>query len=128
MYSQTTHRILVGWLVLALLSAQGLRICMHAYGDPVHAAEHAHDAAATHLESAFSVLDDHGEAVSDTHISLIGVPKNITVEPLFAALFTTLLFILLTQRRTVWLVQPRDCVFRPPHGHYLSPPLRAPPR
>ena len=127
MFTHTTHRILIGCLILALLFAQGLRVCIHAYDAP-HAVEHAHDAAATHIESSFSVLDDHGEAMSDSHITLIGILKNLTAEPLFAALFVSLLFILLTQQGTVWLTQPRDRVFRPPHGHYFSPPLRAPPR
>lgn len=127
MSTQTTHRILIGWLILALLLAQGLRVCIHAYGAP-HVAEHAHDVAATHLESAFSMLDDHGEAMSDTHITLIGILKNLTAEPLFVALFITLLFVLLRQQPAAWFAQPRDRVFRPPHGHYFSPPLRAPPR
>ena len=127
MSTQTTHRILIGWLILALLLAQGLRVCIHAYGAP-HAADHTHDVAATHLESAFSMLDDHGEAMSDTHITLIGILKNLTAEPLFVALFITLLFVLLRQQPAAWFAQPRDRVFRPPHGHYFSPPLRAPPR
>ena len=127
MSAQTIHRILISWLILALLFAQGLRVCIHTYGEP-HVAAQVHNAAATHLESTFSMLDDHGGAMSDTHITLIGILKSLTAEPLYAALFITLLFILLTQQRTVWLVQPRDQVFRPPHGHYFSPPLRAPPR
>ena len=123
----TARRTLIAWLIFALLLAQGLRVCMHDYGAP-HVAEHAHDVAATHLESTFSVLDDHGESISDTHITLTGILKQITDKPLFAALFIVLLFILLVQQRTVWLAQLRDRVFRPPLGRYFSPPLRAPPR
>ena len=126
MFAQTTHRILIAWLILALLLAQGMRVCIHAYGAP-HIAEHAHEVSATHLESTFSVLDDHGEAMSDKHISLIGLLKHLSPEPLIALLFVTLLLVLLRQT-VVWLAQPRNRVFRPPHGHYFSPPLRAPPR
>ena len=126
MFAQTTHRILIAWLILALLLAQGMRVCIHAYGAP-HSAEHAHEVSATHLESTFSVLDDHGEAMSDKHISLIGLLKHLSPEPLIALLFVTLLLVLLRQT-VVWLAQPRNRVFRPPHGHYFSPPLRAPPR
>ena len=132
MFAQTTHRILIGWLILALLFAQGLHVYMHDYGAS-HAAAHAneaahgHMAATTHLESSFSMLDDHGETMSDTHVSLIGLLKHLSPEPLVALFFITLLLVLLRQT-VVWLAQPRDRVFRPPHGHYFSPPLRAPPR
>lgn len=126
MPAQITHRILIGWLILALLLAQGLRVCIHAYGAP-HAEDHAHDVAVTHLESSFSVFDGHGEAVTDTHISLVGILKYISSEPLMAALPITLLLSLLWQG-AVWLAFPFSHVFRPPRGHYFSPPLRAPPR
>ena len=132
MFTHSTHRILIGWLILALLFAQGLRVCMHDYGAS-HAAAHANDAAhnhaavATHLESTFSTLDERGEAMADTHVSLIGLLKQLSSEPLVALFFITLLLVLLRQT-TVWRVQPRERVFRPPHGHYFSPPLRAPPR
>ena len=132
MFTHTTHRILIGWLILALLFAQGLRVCMHDYAAShalahANAAAHDHAEVATHLESSFSLLDDHGEAMSDTHVSLIGLLKQLSSEPLVALFFITLLLVLLRQT-VVWLAQPRDRVFRPPHGHYFSPPLRAPPR
>ena len=122
----TRFRLILYLLLPILLLAQGLRVCIHAYDAP-HAAEHAHDVAATHIESSFSVLDGHGEAMTDTHITLIGILKNLTAEPLAALFFITLLLVLLRQT-LAWLVQPRDRIFRPPHGHYFSPPLRAPPR
>lgn len=127
MSAQTIHRILIGWLILALLLAQGLRVCIHAYDAP-HTTEHSHDAAATHLESSFSMLNDHGEEMSDTHISVIGILKILTSESLLAVLFITVLFILLIQQCVVRLGQPLDNFFRPPSGQYFSPPLRAPPR
>ena len=127
MIAQTTHRILIGGLILSLLLAQGLRVCIHAYGNLTHVATHAYDASATHLESTLSMLDGHDEASSDVHVPLIGVLKDLAAEPLIAALFITLLFVLLWQG-AVWLARPRDRVFRPPYGHYFSPPLRAPPR
>ena len=126
MATQTTHRILIGWLILALLLAQGLRVCIHAYDAP-HSAEHAHDVAATHVESLFSVLDSHDEEMSDTHITLFGILKHLSAQPLVAVLFIALL-ILLLPRGMGWFIKTRDRVFRPPHGHYFSPPLRAPPR
>ena len=117
---------------MALLFAQGLRVSMHDYAAShalAHAnvAAHDHAAVTTHLESSFSMLHDHGEAMSDTHVSLIGLLKHLSSEPLVALFFITLLLVLLRQT-IVWLAQPRDRVFRPPHGHYFSPPLRAPPR
>ncbi len=127
MFTKTTHRILIGWLILALLLAQGMRVCIHAYGAP-HIADHAHEVSATHLESAFSMLDDHGEAVSDTHISLIGMLKHLSAQPLIAVVLLLTLILVLLRTGVLRLTQPRDPVFRPPHGHYFSPPLRAPPR
>ena len=127
MFTKTTHRILIGWLILALLLAQGMRVCIHAYGAP-HIADHAHEVSATHLESAFSMLDDHGEAVSDTHISLIGMLKHLSAQPLIAVVLMLTLILVLLRTGVLRLVQPRDQAFRPPHGHYFSPPLRAPPR
>ena len=127
MFTKITLRILIAWLFLALLFAQGLRVCIHAYDAP-HVAAHDHEVSAAHLESTFSMGDGHGEEMSDTHISLIGILKHLSAQPLITALFISLLFILLTQPGVVWLVQLRDLVFRPPHGHYFSPPLRAPPR
>ena len=127
MFTKTTHRILIGWLILALLLAQGMRVCIHAYGAP-HIADHAHEVSATHLESAFSMLDDHGEAVSDTHITLIGILKHLLAQPLIAVVLLLTLILVLLQTGILRLAQPRVQVFRPPHGHYFSPPLRAPPR
>ena len=126
MFAHTTHRILIGWLILALLLAQGMRVCIHAYGAP-HIADHAHEVSAPHLESAFSMLDGHGEAVSDTHISLIGMLKHLSAQPLIAVVLLLTLILVLLQTGVLLLAQPRDQVFRPPHGHYFSPPLRAPP-
>lgn len=127
MSAQNTRRTLIAWVILALILTQGLRLCIHAYDAP-HVATHAHDAAAPHIESDLSFLDDHDEAMSDTHITLIGILKHIFSEPLIAALFMVLLFGQLTQQSARWRARPRDRVFRPPHGHYFSPPLRAPPR
>jgi hypothetical protein len=128
MPTHTSRCTLIAGLILALLFAQGLRVCIHAYGNLTHVAAHAHDVAATHLESTLSLLDGHDESTSDVHVPLIGVLKHLSAEPLIAALFITLLLVLLPQQRAVWFAQPRDRVFRPPHGHYFSPPLRAPPR
>ena len=128
MYAQTARRTLIAWLILALLLAQGLRVCIHAYGNLTHVTAHAHDASAAHLESTLGMLDGHDESSSDVHVPLTGVLKHLASEPLIAALFITLLFVLLPQQSTVWHARPRDRVFRPPHGHYFSPPLRAPPR
>jgi len=126
MSAQTARRTLIAWLILALLLAQGLRVCIHAYGEP-HIAAHAHDAAATHLESTFSMLDNQDTAMSDAHVTLLWILKHLSSEPLIAALFITLLFVLLRQG-AVWFAQPRNRIFYPPHGHFFSPPLRAPPR
>ena len=130
MTSQNIRRSLVAWLILALLLAQGLRVCIHAYGNLTHvtAHAHAHDASAAHLESTFAMLDGHDESLSDVHVPLTGVLKHLATEPLIAALFITLLFVLLPQLSVAWRTRPHDRVFRPPLGHYLSPPLRAPPR
>ena len=127
MFRPTLRRTLIAWLILAMLLAQGLRVCMHAYGDSAHTAGHAHDAAATHLESTLSTLDSHDEALSDSHVTLLGILKHLSTEPLFTVLFITLLFVLL-QPRTVWFAHPPNRNFHLSHGHFFSPPLRAPPR
>ena len=127
MFTKTTHRILIGWLILALLLAQGMRVCIHAYGAP-HIADHVHEVSATHLESTFSVLGNHEEEMSDTHITLIGILKHLLAQPLIAVVLLLTLILVLLQTGILRLAQPRVQVFRPPHGHYFSPPLRAPPR
>lgn len=128
MFTKTTHRIVIGWLILALLFAQGLRLCLHDHNAP-HMAAHEHEASAAHLESTLSVLDGHGEAMTDTHVSLVGILKDLAAEPLVAVVFVMLLlFILPLQQPVVRIKLPLHRIFHLPRGHYCSPPLRAPPR
>jgi hypothetical protein len=116
---------LVPWLVLLLLLAQGLRLCV--------AAETAHGHgthAAVHLESL--ITSAAGQHESDSHdgdldLPLSAVLKAFQANPLFCALFVFVLIVSLPHR-TGPGVRPETLSFRPPRGHRLAPPLRAPPR
>lgn len=127
MSSTTATRTLLALLILALLLAQGMRVCMHAYGDPDHVATHAHDVSSTHIESTLDIFDGHDEALSDTHVTLVWMLKHLAAEPLMVALLIALLFILKPQATTLWRTSLRKRIFPSSYGHYFSPPLRAPP-
>jgi len=116
---------LVPWLVLLLLLAQGLRLCV-----PSETA-HGHDAHVTvHLESLITSAADRHESDSDDgnlDLPLSAVLKAFQANPLFLALFVFIL-ILTFPHSTGRGVRPQALSFRPPRGHRLTPPLRAPPR
>ena len=126
MNAKYMRRSLIAWLILALLVAQGMRVCLHDFSVH-HAASDVHESAAMHLESTLSMFGNHDEEISDVHITFDGILKHASLAPLFALLFVTLLLVL-CRPNVARLEQPRDRVFTPPLGHYFSPPLRAPPR
>ena len=126
MFAHPTRLALIVWLILALLLAQGLRVCIHGYGNLTHAAEYSHESTATHFEGTLNMMDGHDGSSSDVHVPLFGMFKVVAVDPLVAVLFVVLALVLVRQG-TVWIARARTLDFRPPHGHYFSPPLRAPP-
>ena len=123
--SSSLRAALVPWLVLLLLLAQGLRLCV-----PAETA-HGHDAHMTvHLESLITSAADQHESDShdgDLDLPLSAVLKAFQANPLFCALFVFVL-VLSLPHRTGPAVRPEALSFRPPRGHRLTPPLRAPPR
>lgn len=123
--SSSLRTALVPWLVLLLLLAQGLRLCI-----PAETA-HGHDAQLTvHLESLITSVADQHESNShdgDQEMPLSAVLKAFQANPLFFALFVFVL-VLSFPHRTGRNVRPEALSFRPPRGHRLAPPLRAPPR
>jgi len=123
--SSSLRAALVPWLVLLLLLAQGLRLCV-----PAETAQGHDTHAAVHLESVISSAADQHESDShdgDLELPLSAVLKAFQANPLFCALFVFVLLVSLLHR-TGPGVRPETLSFRPPRGHRLTPPLRAPPR
>lgn len=124
--SSSLRTVLVPWLVLLLLLAQGLRLCI-----PAETA-HGHDAhAAVHLESVItSAADRHetGTHDGDLDLPLSAVLKAFQANPFFYVLFIFVLLVSLPHRTGSSVRPGHAFLFRPPRGHCLSPPLRAPPR
>lgn len=127
MFSRTTRRTFTWWLILALLFAQGLRVCLHVYDDSAHQ-PYPDAVASSHLESTFSQFGDNDPTTVDTHIPLLGLLKNFAAAPLVALVTAVLLIVLLTPERVVRLAWLHDNVPRPRFDHRFTPPLRAPPR
>ena len=123
--SSSLRTALVPWLVLLLLLAQGLRLCVPAE------TTHGHDThVAVHLESLITSAADQHESDShdgDLDLPLSAVLKAFQANPLLFALF---IFVVLFTfpHLTGSGLRPEVLSFRPPRGHRLTPPLRAPPR
>ena len=127
MSTQTTHRILIGWLILALLLAQGLRVCIHTY-DPSNHPASLGNLSSIHLESIF---DDQEPVVATANmqdVPVFSLLKVFFADPITAIASLVFLVALLMLPYVVRLVRPHDPVLKPPSGYYLTPPLRAPPR
>lgn len=121
---------LVPWVILLLLLAQGLRLCIPAEAAPEHAPNGHGQRAIAHLESVITSAADQHE--SQSHDGDLDVPLSVLLKvfqnnPFCLALFVFALFVLPAPRirSGAW---PEALVFRPPRGHRLGPPLRAPPR
>ena len=120
-------RLVVFLLLPMLLLAQGMGICLHDSDNSAHVIDNQH-ITPLHLESTLSGLNDHEEAPGDVDVPFSALIKLCVVALAFA-LVTTLVFFLL-------VLPQRDHRFPPGHSrpfyfsllHYLSPPLRAPPR
>lgn len=118
------RRGLTLWLVLAILFAQGLRLCLHA----LHAADevHAH-AAAIHLESNIASPLDSDDDANDSHVPLgLALIKQLTDSTAFAALLAVMLLPFSPTAKTRFAVS-RDAIPVPAVDRRLRPPLRAPP-
>ena len=117
------HRRLVPGLVLALVLAQGLRLCVPATAE--------HKVHAVHVESVLTVVADQHETNSagDVDVPLDLLAKTANAGPAFAALlvFAAVLFLPLPPPG---VPRPRAATVAccPPRGHGFLPPPRAPPR
>lgn len=123
-FRQTARLAWVGLTVLALLGAQGLRVCIHgadgidAFADP---------APAMSVESVLAPGDD-GPSSSTQDVSLFAILDASTASLPFLV-FPAVLLLLLPWRSSRRLSLAPE--FRPRAGrsyYLLRPPLRAPPR
>ena len=114
-------------LLPVLLLAQGVRVCLHDFDNPAHGVEHQHSTP-LHLESTFSSLNDHEEAPGDVDVPLSALIK-LYVAALAFAIVTASAFLLPTSPlHGLRFSSGGSLPFYFPVLHYLSPPLRAPPR
>ena len=120
-------KVVLFWLIPALLLSLGLRVCLHAYDDPTHAA-HATDVSPIHIESTLSALGDHDENASDIDAPFAAVLKNLTAKPMLGALIVALLSLLLPAYQPDRFLYPRGNPSRLYRYFHFSPPSRAPPR
>jgi hypothetical protein len=119
------QRVLLGPLLLvAILFAQGLRLCLHA--PPDAAADHVHTTA-LHIESDLIVGDDMDNAPGDRHVPMdVAFVKKIADACLWAALFAASVLFLLPRVVNRPLAVPVSVL--PYAGTtWWRPPLRAPP-
>ncbi|MBI5612981.1 MAG: hypothetical protein HY942_07945 [Gammaproteobacteria bacterium] len=121
MLVRTARYTLVWSLILAMLFAQGLRMCIPAVNDGHHGP--------IHLESLLTATADQHESDSDTDtdLALAGILKIFSLSLAFCAL---LVFIALPAApyRIGLLLTSDEVRFHPPPRIGFSPPLRAPPR
>lgn len=125
--SRSLKTVLVPLMLVAVLLAQGLRLCLHA----PHVADegHAH-ATAIHLESNLTSPADSDDDAKDSHVSLSFVlfkPGQLD-DGFAAAVLSATVLLLLLFRQTVRVPAPVEAVPALSSGHRLRPPLRAPPR
>lgn len=112
----SSGKAFIACLVLALLLAQGMRLCLHST-----------TANSSHIESTLSAADGHDDHAGNSEITFFGL-LVLSAMPVLAAVLVVLLSILAPSLCLGRVLRARDPRFRPPHGHYLTPPLRAPPR
>ena len=118
------------WLVVALLFAQGVRLCMHVHHEQVRAADH-HHVSTVHLESALGSAADHEESASDVDVPLAALLKalySVLVLVLAFALVSMLVFFAPVIRQLTRRGPPAGFWFRSSTAYNLTPPSRAPPR
>ena len=118
-----TSKVVLFWLIPALLLSVGLRVCLHAYENPAHVT----NASPIHIESALSALGDHDEGTADTDTPVAATTKLPTFEPHLGLLFVALLFVILSPVRKGF-TPARNARPLLPLSPHLTPPGRAPPR
>lgn len=121
--SPVVRRTVLLWLGVAILFAQGLRVCLHGHDYPPHVG----DASLVHVESTLSILNSHDEANTDGEIPLAMLLKLLASLPFDALLLATVLLFVIAQeqQRFALATNTGRIPDRPPH---FSPPGRAPPR
>lgn len=127
---QTTHRVLVFWLILALLFAQGLRVCMHTY-DSSDNLTYPDEITSSHLESTMSsTFGNKSETAAEVDVPLFSLLKSFAAEQFIALTYLSVawLLMLLTPQRIMRLLRPDNIVVKIRFRHHFTPPLRAPPR
>ena len=120
-------RLIVFLLLPMLLLAQGLRICLHDHDQLAYHADHQHSAP-LHLESAFSGLNDHQEALGDVDVPFSALIKLYVAALAFAIVTAAVFLPIALPQRDHRFPSGDSRPFYFPVLHYLSPPLRAPPR
>lgn len=120
--SPVVRRTVLLWLSVAILLAQGLRVCLHGHDHPPHAG----DASPVHFESTLNILNSHDETDTDGDFPLATLLKLLASIP-FAALPFAVMFLLIARepQRFALSENIQRIPYRPPR---LSPPGRAPPR
>jgi len=124
-YINNCVRLLVGVLVvLSLLCSQGVALHVHGIG---HDASEEEAFGQLHSAYDLSHSEDHDGAVHNIDASPDAITKNFPHPLLVLALFVlSALFIASSLRRLLYCHHERKAIFAA--GHFLSPPLRAPPR
>ena len=123
----TRSRLVVFFLLPMLLLAQGMRICLHDLDNSAHVAEHQHTTP-LHLESTLSGLHDHEEALGDVDVPFSALIKLCSAALAFAIVTMLVFMVLAMPQRDHRFPSGDSPSFYFPVLHYLSPPLRAPPR
>lgn len=116
----------VGYLVLALIVAQALRLHLHVYAHDKTVANHVHQVQA-HVDYDISTTAQPHE-LTEIDLSSDGVLKQLSLQTLGIAAVIAVLFLLpvRTASRLVPRVYQQKTHSPPPFN--LRPPLRAPPR
>lgn len=124
-----TRKIVLFWLLPALLLSLGLRVCLPA----PHAADETHThthAAAIHLENDLTSPADSDDDANDSHVSLAFVLSKFgkLIDGLALAAVVTTTLLLFLPRQTTRVSTPAGTIPALSGGRRFRPPLRAPPR
>ena len=115
----------VGYLAIALVFFQGLRLHVHAYNHDPATSDHTHKMQA-HL--GYEVSDTgYPDELTEIDLSQNGVLKNLFSGTLIIALFMAAIMFLSRRRSTQISWRPGRLVAFIARPFSLRPPLRAPP-
>lgn len=117
--------VLAPLLLVAILFAQGLRLCLHA----PHEAEAGHvHTTALHIENDLLAEDDSNDTTGDRHVPIsLAFIKKLANTVLWVVPVAAALLFVLPRVASRPLAEPQYAF--PFAGHYRRrPPLRAPPR